>query len=172
MSYLYSCEHIQDGEGAAVTTVLVQEIQGEPDISPNSLLKGPSYEISDADTDWSDMAAFEHEDLNFSDTDEDDIEARWFPSLLQESFIQPLDDSDDDLDSSVLVESAVIVSSSDVAEIIESEITDDPSDDSSRSPKSRDRRKSRKLWRSKHHDELTPSPPSPLVPIEVIHIYI
>ncbi|OAD70903.1 hypothetical protein PHYBLDRAFT_148127 [Phycomyces blakesleeanus NRRL 1555(-)] len=175
MSYLYSCEQIQDGEGTSVTSVLVQEIQGEPEISPSSLLKSTNsaYEISDADTDWSDMAAFENEDdLNFSDTDEDDIEARWFPSLLQESFIQPLDDSDDEeaLDSSVLVESAVIVSSADVAEIIESEYSDDGdgglSTGKSGSPKSSDRRKSRKLWRDKPEQEKQIAQQQSLVPIE------
>jgi hypothetical protein len=166
MSYqaYHSIEHTH-GDGYTSTTsmsVVIHELsEAEVAELPSALLKTRNeYEIHDEDrlTEHDFYNLMNSEDEASEDEPESDVEYYWFPSLLHRSFIQFLDDHDD---NDVMADEEM--TKAEVDEEGWEDIEDDECKPSNYRPRHKTRHSNRHRSRRANRSES--------IPVEVIHIH-
>ncbi|KAI9260915.1 hypothetical protein EDC94DRAFT_610268 [Helicostylum pulchrum] len=184
MSYQYSSYKqttTRDGYSTRTTTrtttagsgssLVVRELT-ETEVSSPRLSSSSDYQISDEDrlTKYDFYSLMDSEDEANSETEsESDVEYHWFPSLLRNSVIELLEDSDQEnyMDEDVDGKKVLVIENEETSE--EDQIDDTDNDDDDFEHVKRGGKRFNKYHPKKH---VKKPKKSDIVPVEVVHVII
>ncbi|KAI8094318.1 hypothetical protein BDF21DRAFT_408453 [Thamnidium elegans] len=184
MSYQYSSYKqttTSDGYSTRTTTttstagsgssLVVRELT-ETEVSSSPLSSSSDYQISDEDrlTKYDFYSLMDSEDEANSETEsESDVEYHWFPSLLRNSVIELLEDSDqeDYMDQDNDEKNVLVIENEEIND--EDQMDDDDDDDDSFEHVKRGGKRFNKYHPKKHSKKPRKSD---IVPVEVVHVII